>query len=101
MVSDPADYRWSSYRHHALGVRNRLITANMSYLSLGESDSARQAAYREACGSSLDEGVVATMRLAFNRSQPLGNAAFVERIERTTGRVCRVRPRGRPSKAAS
>ena len=38
MVSDPADYRWTSYRWHGLGERNELITDHPLYQALAQDD---------------------------------------------------------------
>jgi putative transposase len=46
MVDDPAHYRWSSYRHNALGQANRYLVPHLLYLELGRDDKTRQAAYR-------------------------------------------------------
>lgn len=46
MVADPAEYPWSSYRHHALGVPNDILSPHDLYTALGHSDLARQQAYR-------------------------------------------------------
>jgi len=91
MVADPADYRWSSYRCHAFGAHDMLVTPSASYLSLGDSASSRQ-----TCGSSLDDCLLIGMRTVFERSRPLGDTEFVADIERRVGRICRVRPPGRP-----
>jgi putative transposase len=34
MVSDPGDYRWSSYRAHAFGLKARLWSPHRLYLQL-------------------------------------------------------------------
>ena len=46
MVSYPADYPWSSFRYHAIGEADALITPHDCWLSLGKDDHARRAAYR-------------------------------------------------------
>lgn len=46
MVTDPAEYRWSSYRCNALGEVNTLITPHPTFLALDEIPEQRQARYR-------------------------------------------------------
>src|SRR5450756_108786 len=46
MVSDPAHYRWTSYRHNALGAEDRRVTPHALYRQLGANDQERQIAYR-------------------------------------------------------
>ena len=52
MVSDPAHYRWTSYRHNALGAADSLMTPHALYLALGSSDKARQARTSAFCSTS-------------------------------------------------
>lgn len=98
MVDDPAHYRWASYRHNALGVADSRITPHPLYISLGQTDNARQTAYRGLFGAHLDSMAIADIRLAINQNQPLGNTRFYSKIEKMTGIRREARPRGRPQK---
>ena len=98
MVNDPADYRWSSYRHNALGQPNGYLVPHPLYLSLGTDESTRQLAYRGLFRAELDQEEISDIRLALNQDQPLGNSRFYAKIEAMTGRRCDPRPRGRPRK---
>ena len=46
LVSDPGDYRWSSFRANALGETDAVLTPHPLYLGLGATAAARQQAYR-------------------------------------------------------
>jgi putative transposase len=48
LAAQPADYRWSSYHHHALGREDAVVKEHPSYLRLGGSPRERQAAYRKS-----------------------------------------------------
>ena len=96
MVDDPSDYRWSSYRHNALGQMNHYLFPHPLYLALGSQAKTRQAAYRALFRTELDEEAISDLRLAINRNQPLGNTRFFDRIETMTGQRREPRPRGRP-----
>ncbi len=96
LVGDPAHYRWTSYRHNALGAADERITPNALYLALGSNDKARQAAYRALFRAHLDGAAIADIRLALNQNQPLGNSRFYAKIERTTGMRREARVRGWP-----
>jgi len=85
MVQDPAHYRWSSYRYHALGEPNLLLTPRSEYLALGRDAHTRQAAYRALFRHALDDEAIADIRLALQQSQPLGNERFHALIEHTCG----------------
>jgi len=95
-VDDPAHYRWTSYRHNALGVADNRITPHPLYTALGASDKDRQFAYRGLFETHLDSGVINDIRLALNQNQPLGNSRFYAKIEKMTGIRREARPRGRP-----
>lgn len=96
MVDDPAHYRWSSYRHNALGQVNRYLSPHSLYLALGSEAKTRQATYRALFRTELDEEAISDLRLAINQNQPLGNTRFLDKIEAMTGQRREPRPRGRP-----
>jgi putative transposase len=98
MVTDPADYRWSSYRANALGASDALLLPHSLYLALGADDDARRAAYRELFRGALDEEPLSDLRLALNQDQPIGNDRFYREIEARTGQRRELRKRGRPRK---
>ncbi len=50
MVKDVEDYQWSSYRHHALGQADSLITEHKLYLDLGKSIKQRCESYKQVFG---------------------------------------------------
>ena len=47
MVDDPAHYRWTSYRHNALGQASSYLTPHPRYLAIGRGDTQREATYRD------------------------------------------------------
>ena len=96
MVDDPAHYRWTSYRHNALGQANPYLMPHPLYLALGQDDKTRQAAYRSLFRAQLDHDAIRDIRLALNQSQPLGNSRFYAKIEAMTGQRREAKPRGRP-----
>jgi putative transposase len=96
MVDDPAHYRWTSYRHNALGQSNPYLTPHALYLRLDRDDATRQAAYRDLFRAQLDVKAIDDIRLALNQNQPLGNSFFHTKIEAMTGRRREPKPRGRP-----
>ena len=102
MVDDPAHYRWSGYRHHALGRPDPRITPHPLYASIASTtsttstDEARQTAYRALFRTALDDEPIDDIRLALNQNQPLGNNRFHGQIEKKLGDRREARPRGRP-----
>ena len=93
MVTDPADYPWSSYHHNALGQLEELVVPHTEYQHLGDSNKARQVAYRELFKHQLSENCIADIREATNKSWVLGNDRFKQRIQEPLGR--RVEPKAR------
>jgi len=47
LAAGPAEYRWSSYRHHAHGSEDAVVRDHTCYLKLGATQGGRQGAYRE------------------------------------------------------
>ena len=95
MVSDPAAYRWTSYRWHALGESNALITDHELYEGIAREAGDRQAAYRALFRAHLDDEAIDDIRKALNGGQPLGNERFREQVEVALGRRLAPKQRGR------
>ena len=96
MVSDPAHYRWSSYRANGLGTLDEHVQPHPLYLSLAADEERRRSVYRALFRSELDDEAVAEIRLALAQSQPLGESRFAEAICKAARvRHCPAR-RGRP-----
>jgi putative transposase len=98
MVADPAEYLWSSYRHHALGAPNNILSPHDSYIALGSSAAARQQAYRDMFSTELDDEPINELRMALNQNQPIGNQRFYAQIEAATGQRRELKKRGRPAR---
>jgi len=97
MVTDPAHYRWSSYRHNGLSQPDERITPHPLYTSLGLDAPDRQAAYRALFRSQMDDDAVADIRLALSQSQPLGSSRFSDAICAAAGIRRTQSRRGRPA----
>jgi putative transposase len=74
LVSDPAEYRWSSYRSNALGAEDRLIAPHSLYASLGESAAFRQQSWRELCREAISQEQLFEMREALRSGGALADA---------------------------
>ena len=66
MVSDPSDYRWSSYHSHAFGLSVKMWQPHDVYLNLDRSDAMRQKRYRELISEALEPEVIAKIRQCAN-----------------------------------
>ena len=85
IVSDPADYTWSSYRAHAFGLAVKLWQPHSEYLALGDTLEARVSAYREFFRQQLSAQVITHIRDALNKGLILGNDRFRAEVEALTG----------------
>ncbi len=82
VVKHPADYIWSSYRHHALGAADRVVTEHALFNALGATPAERAEAYRALFRTELDERGVNAIRTAVNHGGILGSDRFIERVSR-------------------
>lgn len=96
MANDPAQYRWSSYRHNGLGQADERITPHPLYLALGKDPDSRLAEYRGLFCSELDAEALADIRLALVQGQPLGSERFSEIMCAAVGVRRAQRKPGRP-----
>jgi putative transposase len=101
MVARPGDYRWSSYRFHADGIPDKLLSTHDQYKRLGNTSEERQQAYRELFRSELDSSELTEIRDTVNRGWPLGTERFKDQIETALQRVARAPKRGRPARQTS
>ncbi len=81
LVEDPAQYRWSSYRHNAGGVPDALLTPHALYQALGSPRAERQRAYHALCRTHLDAQTLAAIRRATHDGAVLGRDRFRAQIE--------------------
>lgn len=98
MVDDPAQYRWSSYRHHALGQHDSRLHMHSQYLALGRELETRQEAYRDLFRFELEEAAISDLRLALQQGQAVGSEKFKEAMSEASGVRRTQTRRGRPLK---
>jgi len=95
MVTQPQDYRWTSYAHHALGKPDELIEDHPLYLALGDTDETRRAAYRELFRYQLDDADITDIRVSLNKGLAVGAERFKDQIESVLERSVRPGQAGR------
>ncbi|MGB6054890.1 MAG: transposase [Burkholderiaceae bacterium] len=98
MLADPAQYRWSSCRHHIGGTPDPLVIDHALYWALGNTPFAREQAYRDLIGEAPTVDDIAALREATHKGWALGSARFTTALERQTERRVRPAKRGRPPK---
>lgn len=98
MVTDPSQYKWSSYCVNALGKASKLSSPHTLYLNLGNHTQERLQAYRELFRYQLDDNMIEDIREVTQKGLVLGRDDFVDQIEKLTARKLEVRGAGRPKK---
>ena len=99
MVGHPRDYRWSSYRAHAQGGADSLLSGHELFDRLGRTEAERLSGYRALFRAPLEQDFIDGLRAATNGGWALGGTAFQRRIGIASGRRVTPLPRGRPRKA--
>jgi len=85
IVSDPADFHWSSYHVNARGISSGHWHPHPVYLALGSSASARRHAYRNLFRELIPDGEIDRIRTATNKGLILGARDFTASIEASSG----------------
>ena len=98
MVSHPAEYAWSSYKHNGQGCPDRVIKSHPLYIQLDKQQQDRCAAYREMFISHIDPDLLSEIRNTLNQELVLGSGAFKKHVETMLGRQTEEKPKGRPRK---
>ena len=98
MVSDPSEYKWSSYCVNALGKDSELCKPHDLYLGLGKDKSERIGCYRKLFEQTLDEDIVNELRRVTQKGLVFGREDFIERVEYLSNRKGRAGKVGRPRK---
>lgn len=96
MVSDPADYPWSSYHCNALGKTDEQITQQAVYLALSENNRKRIDKYRDLTRTAIPQSEIDEIRRSTNGNFVLGNDAFKTKMCRLLGRRVVPGSPGRP-----
>jgi len=85
MVDHPAEYKWSSYRAHALGAKVKMWTPHPEYLALGPTSESRLLNYRKLVSEEPGRMPISEIRKAANTGLSLGNDNFRREVEQLTG----------------
>ncbi|HEX4158129.1 MAG TPA: transposase [Rhizomicrobium sp.] len=90
MVARARDWRWSSYRAHASGDADALLSEHPLYRALGRTAAQRQEEYRLRFRAPDDEEFVSALRQGTNGGWPVGGDRFKREIAKAL--KCRVTP---------
>ena len=101
MVPGPAAYPWSSYRWHALGHPNLVVTDHALYLALARTPQERQQVYQALFQERLHTGLLQEIRTTLQQGRILGTERFKDAIQTILARRVRPGKAGRPRQAPS
>ncbi|MGB5441338.1 MAG: transposase [Gammaproteobacteria bacterium] len=96
MVTHPAGYAWSSYRHNGQGIPDKVIKPHPLYLQLHKQQQSRCAVYREMFSTHIDADLLNDIRNTLNQELVLGCAVFRQQVGSMSGRQTEEKPKGRP-----
>ena len=101
MVTDPADYRWSSYQQHGMGQDDPLLSGFPEWEELGRTEPERRKRWRAKVRAVPDESELAMVRGSLRSGRPLGSPEWTESMAERLKIELNPRSRGRPRKAAA
>jgi putative transposase len=93
LVERPEDWRWSSVAAHLAGRDDGVVTVRPLLERTGD--------FRAFLGDDEDAAAYAALRQSETTGRPLGGAAWIEAVERQTGRSLAPRRRGPKAKAVN
>lgn len=98
MVSDPSDYRWSSYRSRVGMDGGGWLDMDPCFAALAEDCKERAERYTRWMKDSIPEGEWTLIRQTLQRGQLTGSRRFVDEVEQKINQRVEFRGRGRPRK---
>ncbi len=100
LVTDLADYPWSSYAMQGLGRADPLLTPLTAGAAIDANEKKRAAWWRKWLHTPLTERELAGVRASVVSGRPFGDSAWTIRTAARNGLPLTTRPRGRPRKSA-
>ena len=98
IVSNPSEYRWSSYGSKLSETKLDWLDYDPCYVALADLQEKRAIKYAELVTSVVPDGEWEQIRLALQRGQLTGSKKFVDEIELKIERRVEFRGQGRPKK---
>jgi putative transposase len=98
IVRQPSDYRWSSYRQHAVGTSEYPIVPHAEWLALGPDAAIRRERYARLVAQGMPDKELETLRRCARNGLPAGSRRFKAEIEAALDRRVGDGQPGRPRK---
>ncbi|MBU1418557.1 MAG: transposase [Proteobacteria bacterium] len=96
MVTDPLEYKWSSYGCKTTSRNDPVVDYHPTYLALGSNKKERREMYAEYVLDTIPDYEIKLIKEALQRGQLTGGERFREEIARRTGIRFSSRGPGRP-----
>lgn len=96
IVTQPADYPWSSHGDNALGTRSGLVQPHPAYQRLGLSPEKRRTVYRGLFAYGQNHGELEEIRTATNQGLAFGSESFKDDFQASHKVLLRPGQGGRP-----
>ena len=90
IVSRVDGYKWSSMKTHLTGKGKYPLSSVNKYLEIHD--------WKEYLKEKADEEILKTLRSRAKTNRPAGDAKFIKKIEKLTGRTLTFNKKGRPKK---
>ena len=90
-VVHPEEYKWSSAKAHIKKeiIKDKILSEYSEYMDAIDN-------WKDYLNSSWNDNAVANIKKCTMNGRPCGNEAFIQELEFKTGRLLRVKPKGRP-----
>jgi putative transposase len=98
IVTDPAEYRWSSFQAHGMGRDDPLLSTFPEWKELGRAEAERRKRWRAKVRAAQGEPELDAVRGALHSGRPFGSADWTDRMAKRLGIDLSPRRRGRPPK---
>ena len=98
LVRRADDYRWSSYRAHALGETNELLDRLVTYDEISPYPAVRHRRWAQKVHAGIDDDQLQEIRRSGATGLPFGSPDWVKRLAKRLDLDLTIRPRGRPRK---
>lgn len=99
MVSDPSEYRWSSYGSKCGNNKQEWLDYDPRYLALADNQDKREKMYAEWVMGTIPDGEFEKIRQSLQRGQLTGSNRFIDEVEQKIERRKEFRGQGRPRKS--
>jgi putative transposase len=98
LVTNLADYQWSSFPCHGLGLDDPLLSPFPEWAELGGTEAERRKRWRVKVPASQKEAELTAVRVSLLSGKPLGAPEWTAQVAKRLNINLMPRPRGRPRK---